>query len=120
MTLLRVRRVAQRLEFLNQLRMPVSAFLWRGKLECESRGLKTNYARIVAAQMLEEARAQVVGFADVDPEGVEKTVNAGRFRCVFQDTFALKQIAAVTRFRKRYGSPVFDAFSMYFRFELER
>ena len=90
MNFLRVRRIAQRLEFFEQLIEPAMAVSGRGKLECKSRWLKTNDARIVAAQVLEELRAQVVSLADVDPESVEETVDAGGLGGVLQDAFALK------------------------------
>ncbi|MGC2305072.1 hypothetical protein [Candidatus Binatus sp.] len=100
MAFLRMRRVAQWLKFLDQLLVPAAALLGRGKLECESRGLKANDTRVVAIEMLEESRAQVFSLADVNPESVEQAVNAGGFGRVFQNAFALKQVAAVTRFRE--------------------
>ncbi len=76
MTFLRVRSVAERLEFLDQVLVPATAIDGRGKLERKPRGLKTNYARIVASEMLEEPRPQVVSLADINPESVEETVDA--------------------------------------------
>src|SRR5258707_12604307 len=91
MNFLRVRRIAERLEFLDQLLVPATAIDGRGKLERESRGLKTNYAGIVAAQVLEEPHAQVVSLANVNAKRIEETVGAGGFGRVFQDKFALNE-----------------------------
>ena len=117
MNFLRVRRIAQRLEFFEQLIEPAMAVSGRGKLECESRWLKTNYARIVAGEMLEEPLPQVVSLADVNPESVEETIDAGRFGCVFHYAFALKQIAAVASLGKGHRSPVLDALCLYLCFD---
>ncbi len=46
--------------------------------------------------MLQEPRPKVLGLANVNPESVEETVDARGFGCVLQDTFALKEVPAVT------------------------
>ena len=114
------RSVAQRLKFPDQLLVPATALARKSKLERKPRGLKTNYARIVAAQMLQEPRPKVLGLANVNPESVEETVDARGFGCVLQDTFALKEVPAVTSLGEGNGSPVFDAVCMYFWFELKK
>jgi hypothetical protein len=120
MSFLRGRPIAQWLEFLDQLLVPATAFRGRGKFERESRWLKTNYARIVAAQVLEEPRPQVVGLAEIDPEGVEEAVHAGGFRRVLQNAFALKEVPAVASLGEGHALPVFDALYIYVRLELKK
>jgi hypothetical protein len=112
-----VRRIAERLEFPDQLQMPATAIDGRGKLERKPRGLKTNDARIVAVEVLEDSRTQVVSLADVNPKRIEETIDAGGFGRVLQDTFALKEVPAVTSLGEGHPSPVFDALRMYFWFE---
>jgi len=94
--------------------MPVPG---RGKLECEPRRPITNDARIVALEMLQNPRPNVLGRTDINPKGAEETVDPGRFRRVAQDRFALKQEPAVTILGERHRRrSLFNAVGFYSSF----
>lgn len=61
-----------------------------------------NDAWIVAVQVLQNPRPNVLRLANINPEGAEETIDAGGFRRISQDRFALKQELAVTIFCERH------------------
>ena len=78
-------------------------------------------AGIVAFQMLQQARSNVPGLANINPKGAEETVNPGRLWRILQDGFALEQELAVTIFGERrvgFGRLV-NALGICLRFEYE-
>ena len=79
------------------------------------------FSGIVAFQMLQQARSNVLCLANINPKGAEETVNPGRLRCVQQDRFTLEQELAVTVFGERrvgFGRLV-NAIGICSRFECE-
>ena len=99
---MRIFSIAERLKFFHQIHASVMPVSGRGKLECETRRPIPNDAWVVAFQVLQNPRLNILRRTDINPKGAEESVDPGGFGCVPQDRFTLKQELAVTILSERH------------------
>ena len=82
--------IAERLKFFCQKHASMMPVPGRSKLKGETRRPIANDARVVALQVLQNPRLDVLRRTDINPKGAEESVDPGGFWCVPQDRFRLK------------------------------
>src|SRR5262249_6933458 len=84
--------ITQWVHFAEQFLQPTPAFLRGDKLEGEPRWRVVSNAGAVAVQMFEHPRPQIVGLADVHPQGIEEAVNTRILGCINDERIAVPRI----------------------------